>query len=192
MIHRRACGASLAVLLLASPLLAAEPALSLPSKEHVQDMLFDAASMGRTDMIAPLLAAGADVNAHDLRGFTPLILAAYDGHLDTVNALLDRKADACKPDANQGNTAQMGVAFKGYDEIAARLLKAGCDVDARNHQGQTALMMAAMFNRRAQVDMLLAAGAQANIADAAGHTAVSVAHDQGNEAIAGHIEAKGR
>lgn len=159
----------------------------LPSHAHVQEMLFDAAASGRTDMIDALAQAGADVNAYDPRGFTPLILAAYNGHLDTVDRLIARKADACKPDVTQGNTAQMGVAFKGYDDIAARLLKTGCAVDARNRQGQTALMMASMFDRKAQVEMLIAAGAHVDATDAAGRTARSVAQDQGNDPLADRL-----
>ena len=111
-------------------------------------------------------------------------MAAYDGHPDTVEALIAHGADACKPDATQGNTAQMGVAFKGDDAIAARLLKAGCDVNARNHASQTALMMAALFSRTNEIAMLRAAGADASIADGSGRTASSVAADQGSAAIA--------
>lgn len=171
----------------AALLIAASPAPQLPNHARLQELLFDAASTGRTDMIDALVQAGADVNAYDPRGFTPLILAAYNGHLDTVEALIGRKADACKPDATQGNTAQMGVAFKGYDAIAARLLRAGCPVDARNHQGQTALMMASMFDRKVQVDLLKAAGARAELVDTAGRSAASVARDQGNDGMAQHV-----
>jgi ankyrin repeat protein len=81
----------------------------------------------------------------------------------------------------------MGVAFKGEDAIAARLLKAGCDVNARNHAGQTALMMASLFDRTRQVDMLLAAGADRSVRDAAGRTAGSVATDQGNAPMARRV-----
>jgi uncharacterized protein len=179
---------ALIALLTAGQALAAAPKPEQPlTTAHVQEMLFDAATMGRTDMIAPLLTAGADINGYDSRGFTALILAAYNGHIDTVNALIAAKADACKPDTSQGNTAQMGVAFKGYDDIAARLLKTGCQVDARNHQGQTALMMAAMFDRKAQIAMLVAAGAQTSAKDTSGRTASSVAHDQGNDAVAARL-----
>ena len=178
---------TLATALCALALVAAAPPPTMPDAARVQSLLFDAASQGRTDMIAPLVSAGADVNAYDPRGFTPLILAAYDDHIETVEALLSVKADPCKPDRAQGNTAQMGVAFKGNDTIASRLLKTGCDVNARNHQGQTALMMAAMFDRKSQVDMLRARGARADIADATGHTAASVAHDQGNDAMAHYV-----
>ncbi|MBD8700456.1 ankyrin repeat domain-containing protein [Sphingomonas sp. CFBP 13714] len=161
---------------------------ALPSPERRQQLLFEAARLGRMDMIDPLLKAGADINAYDERGFTPVILAAYNGQLATVDALIGKGADACRPDRDQGNSAQMGVAFKGEDAIAARLLKAGCDVNARNHAGQTALMMASLFNRRAQVDLLLAAGADRTIQDAAGRSAGSVAAGQGNAAMAERVK----
>jgi hypothetical protein len=68
-------------------------------------------------------------------GFTPLILAAYNGQLAIMEALIARGADACRTDRDQADAAQMGVASKGEDAIAARLFKAGCDVNARNHAG---------------------------------------------------------
>lgn len=169
---------------LAAALLSTATPATLPPPERRQALLFDAARLGRTDLIAPLVKAGADVNAYEARGFTPLILAAYNAHPDTVEALLVAGADACKPDREQGNTAQMGVAFKGDDALAARLLKTGCDVNARNKTGQTALMMAALFARTQQIAMLRAAGADAAVLDASGRSAASVARDQGSEAIA--------
>jgi len=166
----------------------ASPAVVAPSPERRQQLMFDAARLGRVDMIDPLLKFGADINAYDDRGFTPLILAAYNGQAATVDALIAKGANACRPDRDQGNTAQMGVAFKGEDAIAARLLKAGCDVNTRNNAGQTALMMASLFNRTRQVDMLLAAGADRTIQDAAGRSARSVAADQGNEPMAVRVK----
>src|SRR5690606_29036159 len=160
---------------------------SLPSRRRNQELQFDAGRIGHDVEFEPLFSAAADVNAPDKRGFTPLILAAYAGQLETAEALIAAGADACKPDTKQGNTAQMGVAFKGEDAMAARLLKADCDVNARNKAGQTALMMAALFNRSNQIEMLLAAGADAAIADASGRTAASVAQAQGNEAVADRL-----
>ncbi len=168
----------------AQPTADAATAAALPTLERRQELLFEAARLGRVDMIAPLLQSGADIDGVDARGFTPLILAAYNGQMAAVEALLAAGADACKPDAGQGNTAQMGVAFKGDDAIAARLLKEKCDVNARNKAGQTALMMAALFGRTAQTDMLLQAGADRTLADATGRTAASVAAAQGNIALA--------
>jgi hypothetical protein len=140
-------------------------------------------------MITPLVKAGVDLNATDARGFTPLILAAYNGQAETLDALIAAGADPCKPDESQGNTAQMGVAFKGNDAIAARLLTAGCDVNARNKAGQTALMMAALFGRSAQVAMLVKAGADPALVDASGRTAKAVAQGQGNDAMVKQLDA---
>ena len=114
--------------------------------------------------------------------------SSYNGQAATVDVLIAKGANACRPDRDQGNTAQMGVAFKGEDSIAARLLKAGCDVNARNNAGQTALMMASLFNRTRQVDMLLAAGANRSILDAAGRSASSIAADQGNAPMAARVK----
>lgn len=178
-------------LLLATALAAATPVPdALPTPERRQQLLFDAARLGRTDMITPLVKAGVDLNATDARGFTPLILAAYNGQAETLDALIAAGADPCKPDESQGNTAQMGVAFKGNDAIAARLLTAGCDVNARNKAGQTALMMAALFGRSAQVAMLVKAGADPALADASGRTAKAVAQGQGNDAMVKQLDAK--
>jgi ankyrin repeat protein len=174
--------------LAAAPALPASPAV-LPPPERRQELLFEAARLGRTDLIEPLVKSGVDVNSRDARGFTPIILAAYNDHLDTVDALLASKADACLPDRDQGNTAQMGVAFRGNDAIAARLLTVGCDVNMRNHAGQTALMMAALFSRTRQIDMLKAAGADAGITDDAGRSASAVAAAQGNAALAKSLAA---
>ncbi|MCD2324075.1 ankyrin repeat domain-containing protein [Sphingomonas sp. IC-56] len=164
------------------------PAASLPSRERRQELLFEAARAGRVDLIDPLVKTGADLNGYDKRGFTPLILAAYNGQAAAVDALIQRGADPCKPDAAQGNTAQMGVAFKGDDTLAARLLKEKCDVNARNKAGQTALMMAALFRREKQIELLLAAGADPTLTDAEGRSAATVAAGQGSEAVARRLE----
>lgn len=158
-------------------------ATTLPPPERRQELLFDAAKLGRVDLIPLLVRNGADVNAYDTRGFTPLILAAYNGQADAVEALLEAGADPCKPDLNQGNTAQMGVAFKGDDTIAARLLLENCDVNARNKAGQTALMMASLFGRKAQIDMLLSKGADKTLTDQEGRSAASVAAAQGHTPV---------
>ncbi|RYY27197.1 MAG: ankyrin repeat domain-containing protein [Sphingomonadales bacterium] len=166
------------------------PSQDLPPPERRQVLLSDAAKLGRTDLIPALIKAGADVNGYDERGFTPLILAVYNGQAEAVEVLIAAGADACKPDAKQRNTAQMGVAFKGNDALAARLLTEKCDVNARNKSGQTALMMASLFARTAQIEMLLKAGADAEALDASGRSAAAVAGAQGNDMVVKTLEGR--
>jgi ankyrin repeat protein len=153
---------------------------SLPPPERIQQLLFDAATIGREDMIAPLLAAGADIGARDARGYTALILATYNGQEGTARLLLDHHAAIDAGDGARGNTALHGVAFKGYPAIARMLIDAGADVNCRNRSGQTALMLATLFGRADMFDLLVAAGADPDAIDDAGNSAMSVAASQDN------------
>lgn len=152
----------------------------LPSAARLQELLFDAARLGRDDMIDPLLRAGADPAARDARGYTALILASYNGHAEATAMLLAAGVDVDAPDEARGNTALMGVAFKGFTDIAQQLVAAGADIDRLNNAGQTALMMSALFGKTAVVALLLEAGANADLVDAAGNSARSVAAAQSN------------
>ena len=49
--------------------------------------LHDAVQMGDVERIKDLVATGADVNAPDAAGFTPLHYAARQGHAGAIEAL---------------------------------------------------------------------------------------------------------
>jgi hypothetical protein len=167
----------------------AEDLPPLPPMERLVELMFDAARGGREDVIPALLRAGVDIEVTDARGHSPLVLASYNGQAGATALLL---AEGARPDGVEGfdgNSALMGVAFKGYDAIAALLLEAGAVPDRRNGAGQTALMMAAMFGQTAIVDRLLAAGADPAATDTAGNSAASLAQAQGNEALAARLAA---
>lgn len=154
----------------------------LPSAERIQELLFEAARIGRDDMITLLIEAGADLEAHDIKGHTALVLATYNGHESTTGLLLELGA---APDGNTvSGSPLMGVCFKGHLRIAKKLIDAGADVNQRNSAGQTALMMASLFGHRGIIDLLVSNGADLRAIDAAGNDAVSLARAQGNEEMA--------
>lgn len=96
--------------------------------------------------LARLLDEGADLNARDHRGFSPLMLAAYAGHEEAFTLLLDRGADPNSTDL-AGNSVLMGVAFKGHLDLATKLLAAGADASVKNHAGLDARGFADNFGR---------------------------------------------
>uniref|UniRef100_A0A8C7QB63 Myotrophin n=1 Tax=Oncorhynchus mykiss TaxID=8022 RepID=A0A8C7QB63_ONCMY len=49
-----------------------------------------AADCGQAEMLEFLLSKGADVNAPDKHGITPLLSATYEGHLTCVKILLEK------------------------------------------------------------------------------------------------------
>ncbi|NPD68242.1 ankyrin repeat domain-containing protein [Lichenicola cladoniae] len=151
--------------------------------EQIEALYFNAAREGQDDLLAQFLDAGADPNRIDGKGYTPLILASYNGHAAATELLLARGGDPKLRDG-KGNTALSGVAFKGDIPIARLLLEAGAAIDAPNHVGRTPLMFAVMFGREAMVNFLLGQGADPTIHDGEGTTAIILAERQGSVTLA--------
>jgi ankyrin repeat protein len=76
--------------------------------------------------------------------------ASATGHLDVVQALLDKGADV-NAKGNLGTTALMGASLTGRLDVMQALLDKGADVNARTNNGMTALTVA----RNAAVQALL-------------------------------------
>ncbi len=150
--------------------------------EQVAALYFDAARTGQADLLEQFLDAGADPNGSNGSGYTPLILASYNGHDAATAVLLRRGADPNLADA-KGSTALCGVAFKGDIALARRLLEAGADIDTPNHVGRTPLMFAVMFGREAMAAFLLDRGADPHHRDGEGASATVLAERQGNRTL---------
>jgi ankyrin repeat protein len=180
-------------LALSAPVLSAPARAVEAASDHYRELYFDAAREGRADLLAGLIKSGMAVDVRDSQGYTALILAAYDNQPAAVDLLLERGADPCATDL-KGNTALMGVAFKNELDIAERLV-VRCDVNARNHQGQTAVMMAALFGHADIVRLLAQRGADLALTDASGNSAQGLARQQGNagmEALLTELQARSR
>lgn len=52
-----------------------------------------ATDFGQTDVVKYLISKGADINAPDKHGLTPLMSACYEGHTSCVKILLEMGAD---------------------------------------------------------------------------------------------------
>lgn len=135
--------------------------------------LWDAARNGDNPVIREFVTANYDLNAQDANGYTPVILAAYHGHSDTLALLLKHGADPCLRD-KRGNSALMGAIFKGEIAIARTLIAAPCNPDQRNNAGQTAAMYASLFQRTELLKALAAKGADMQATDALGNSVTSL------------------
>lgn len=113
-----------------------------------------AAVDGDTPALVAQLDAGLDVNTGTvLLGTRLLALAAAHGHLDTVQAILDKKADVNAADVT-GWTPLHAAAYGGNPEIIRLLLARGATAPAPNWYTPTPLELAEMLGHQDAVDLL--------------------------------------
>src|SRR5947199_9955051 len=106
------------------------------------DSLAGLIQAGHRDAALKSIAAGADVNAAQGDGTTPLHWAVYKVDVDLARALLARGA---KPDVlnNYGSSPLAEAVKVANARLVGMLLAAGSQVEVPNEEGQTALMLAA-------------------------------------------------
>jgi ankyrin repeat protein len=116
---------------------------------------------GNRDAALKMIAGGADVNAAQGDGTTPLHWAVYKIDLDLTRALLQRGA---KPNVinNYGSSPLAEAVKVANARLLEMLLDAGSNVEEPNQDGQTALMLAARAGSVEIADLLVRHGADVN------------------------------
>jgi ankyrin repeat protein len=80
----------------------------------------------------------ADLVGH-YGGLTALLLAVREGHVETVDALLDSGADVNQVSAGDGTSPLLMATINGHFDLAVRLLERGADVNLASEAGATPL-----------------------------------------------------
>ena len=135
------------------------------------------------EVVQMLIDAGADLEAKNEKGRSPLLLACEVGKLDAVKMLVEAGARACATDS-QGDTCLILAASFGHTEIV-RYLAGLKEVDV-NYQGwndDTALHTAVNEGHRDVVEVLIDAGADIDAGTSEGGTPLHVACEYGELAI---------
>jgi uncharacterized protein len=117
-----------------------------------------AAYVGRIEICKSLLEAGAEVNAKNQKGATPLMVGLSRGTIACIPTLLAYGADVNARDM-QGRTALMFLATYGEDDAVAQgilhdVLPKVDDVDARDANGKTAEDWATDYKRKHLAEQL--------------------------------------
>src|SRR5262245_22178664 len=158
--------------------IAASPEVVKGKDEGGSTALHHAAGYGSLANLELLIDKGADVNAKNRRGSTPLHWAIHDEA--KVRLLLSKGADVNTKQA-QGRTPLFLAALLGDGVPTIRLLFAkGADPNLASANGQTPLMMGAARGNVEGMQLLIEKGAQVNAKDGAGETALMSACTSGN------------
>ena len=165
-----------------------------PDSLQINNLLFEAARKGCARSLDKLTAAGASRLARDRDGDTALSLAARNGRLAFIDALIagasaDERRQIDAPDAH-GSTALLLAAKAGRTDVAKRLIEAGADIGAIDASGQTALSAAVYADNAEIAALLLSHGAKADSVDRSGRGVICYAAARGSaEVVAKLIEA---
>ncbi len=132
--------------------------------------LHSAASDNKTAEAKRLLAAGADANARDFQGSTPLHYAAHDFGADVIPVLLAAGAADVNAKDQNGDTPlhlAMPIDGGGGEKAIPYLLKGKADVNAVDNYGQTPLLLGCSHSNlhMNKIKQLIAAGADVNRRD---------------------------
>lgn len=121
---------------------------------------------GHAECARLLIEAGADVNAVDIRGDSPLSVSAQKGYGRISKMLID-SGKIRKKDAGGGTQLHKAARSKNTEYVRL-LLKAGFDVNAANDMGETPIHCAAASGDIECIKLLLAAGADVKAVTADG------------------------
>ncbi len=149
---------------------------------HGRTPLHMAALMGRVEIAAYLIAAGADPNSIDEDWRTPLHEAVAGGHTEIVEALL---AARTQPNARDslGQSAMHLAAERGSVSLLRMLGSAAGAFEARDRNYVRPIHLAAKNGHMDAVEYLLGLGASVDVRDAHGRSPLYWAVLQGHEGI---------
>ena len=154
--------------------------------------LHEAIRSCRMDPAQALLAAGANVDARNKNGSTPLMFAGaqYGPGEDCTRMLIKCRA---KLDLQNefGETALMWAVTDGSEKSALALIEAHADLNLQDVNGNTALMRAINHGQRDAAKAMIAKGTRSNVKNNAGQTALFWAATKGDAEIVGLLLAAG-
>jgi hypothetical protein len=146
--------------------------------------LLVAAFAKRRDVMRALVKGGADPRARDNQNYDAITIAAVADDVETLKVAIEIGGDPKAITSPYAGTALIAAAHLGHDGIVAALIRAGAPLDHVNNLHWTALIEAVILGDGGRrhiecVRLLVAAGANRNLADKDGVTPLEHARRRG-------------
>ena len=144
-----------------------------------KEKFFEEVKAANAAAVEEHLARGMEPDARDHNRRTALMLAAFEGHNDIVNIMLDKGADLHARDVD-GWTVLMYAAYGGRLETVQLLIEKGAKVNAAVNSAQTVLMIAAQKGYTDVGKLLIDKSANMSAKDQDGRSAIMWAEKGGH------------
>ncbi len=158
-------------------------ALEARSIKFIAPEFFARISRGDLNTVVLFVNAGMDLETKNEQGWTPLMVALFEGREDVGLFLIKKGANVSFSDRS-GYRPIHWAAFKGYTTVIDEIVERSGDVNVETNYGWTALLQAASLGHVATVTSLLRQGAKANSRDNEGAAAIHKAASNNHVEVA--------
>jgi len=152
--------------------------------------IHEAAKFGSLEKVREFIEGGADVNAKDEDGYTPLSIAVSGGRTDVADFLIAKGADVNAKD-KEGYTPLYSAIWKDDKDMVKLFVDKGADVNVLPKNDGTPLEYAVWNNDKDMAELFIAHGARFDAKDNDGWTAFRYAVSQGNGELVEFFVSKG-
>lgn len=128
---------------------------------------FRCVSKGDLSSVVLFVNAGMDIDTPNEQGWTPLMVALFEGREEVALFLIKKGANVHAKDRS-GYQPIHWAAFQGYTVVIDEIIARGGDVNAITDYGWSALLQATTLGHQPTVAVLLGYGADANGSDREG------------------------
>ena len=164
--------------------------------DHGRSALHVAAFYANHAAMRALVAAGADANALENDYYDIATIAAVADDTDPLRLALRLGCSPANVTSRYRGTALIAAAHLGHVEVVETLIEAGAPLDHVNNLGWTALIESIVLGDGGErhtltLRALVAAGADANLADGSGQTPLQLATERGYTEMARILRSAG-
>ena len=150
-----------------------------------------AAARNDKEMVKFLVEKGADINLEDGYGYTPLMKAIDYYNIGLAKNIIDLKPDLNAICSATGDTPLTYLVnankYGGGADLCYYMIKNGADINKKNKEGNTPLMIAAESYSYGIVGVLVNMGADYNIKNKEGKTAIDIASARDDSSALHHM-----
>ncbi|XP_044584650.1 ankyrin-1-like [Cotesia glomerata] len=151
-------------------LLLANKALDTPQRNSENSVVHFAARSGNIELIRFLLRQKKQLHKKNANNHNPLYLAASHGHLEVVKFLVERGASCLNSTTDNGYNPLHACIRNNHPEVVKFFISQKVELDLRVGESSTPISIAAHYGFYEIVKLLVEAGCNFNVKNAAGVT----------------------